>query len=126
MKLEELGVVGNCQIAALIRNTGAVVWCCLPRFDAEPVFASLLDENDGGRFLIGPANGEIGVQRYLQHTNILETIFQTQTGSFRILDFAPRFLQADRAFHPTQLIRIVEPIEGTPRIEVSCEPTLGW
>jgi len=126
MRLEELGVIGNCQFSALVHNTGAVVWCCLPRFDAEPVFASLLDENDGGRFLIGPANGEIGVQRYLQHTNILETIFQTQTGSFRILDFAPRFLQADRAFHPTQLIRIVEPIEGTPRIEVRCEPTLGW
>src|SRR5205085_1605959 len=31
-----------------------------------------------------------------------------------------------RAFRPTQLIRIVEPIAGTPRITVVCEPTLGW
>lgn len=126
MRLEELGVIGNCQFSALIHNGGAVVWCCLPRFDSDPVFSSLLDEENGGQFTIRPANGEIGVQRYLPHTNILETIFQTHTGSFRVIDFAPRFLQADRAFRPTQLIRIVEPIEGTPRIEVRCEPTLGW
>ena len=55
-----------------------------------------------------------------------ETVFQTSTGSFRVIDFAPRFLQFGRAFRPTQLIRIVEPIEGTPRIAVVCEPRLGW
>src|ERR1035438_2943718 len=50
--------------------------------------------------------GEIGVQRYQPNTNILETTFQTPTGSFKIIDFAPRFLHYDRAFRPTQLIRI--------------------
>jgi GH15 family glucan-1,4-alpha-glucosidase len=90
------------------------------------MFATLLDSEDGGRFRIGPANGEIGTQRYVPHTNILETVFQTSTGSFRVLDFAPRFVQFGRAFRPTQLIRIVEPIDGTPRIAVVCEPRLGW
>ena len=85
-----------------------------------------MDSQDGGRFRIGPANGESGTQRYLPNTNILETTFQTSTGSFRVIDFAPRFLQFGRAFRPTQLIRIVEPIEGTPRIAVVCEPRLGW
>lgn len=126
MRLEELGVIGNCQFSALVHRSGSVVWCCLPRFDSDPVFSALLDEQEGGRFQIRPANGEIGVQRYLPHTNILETIFHTETGSFRVIDFAPRFLQAGRAFRPTQLVRIVEPMEGTPRIEVRCEPTLGW
>ena len=90
------------------------------------MFSTLLDSEDGGRFRIGPANGETGTQRYLPNTNILETTFQTPTGSFRVIDFAPRFLQFGRAFRPTQLIRIVEPIEGTPRIAVVCEPRLGW
>ncbi len=62
----------------------------------------------------------------MPNTNILETTFRTSTGSFRVIDFAPRFLQFGRAFRPTQLIRIVEPIEGTPRIAVVCEPRLGW
>ena len=126
MRLEELGVIGNCQFSALVHNSGEIVWCCLPRFDAEPVCSTLLDSEDGGRFRIGPAGGETGAQRYLPNTNILETVFQTSTGSFRVIDFAPRFLQFGRAFRPTQLIRIVEPIEGTPRIAVVCEPRLGW
>ena len=67
-----------------------------------------------------------GIQSYLPNTNILETTFRTSTGSFRVIDFAPRFLQFGRAFRPTQLIRILEPIEGAPRIAVVCEPRLGW
>jgi GH15 family glucan-1,4-alpha-glucosidase len=126
MQLEDLGVIGNCQFSALVHNSGEIVWCCLPRFDSEPVCSTLLDSQDGGRFRISPANGERGTQRYLPNTNILETTFQTSTGSFRVIDFAPRFLQFGRAFRPTQLMRIVEPIEGTPRIAVVCEPKLGW
>jgi GH15 family glucan-1,4-alpha-glucosidase len=90
------------------------------------VFSSLLDSEGGGRFRIGPVGGETGKQRYLPNTNILETTFQTSTGSFRVTDFAPRFLQFGRAFRPTQLIRVVEPTEGTPRIAVICDPRLGW
>jgi len=126
MLLEDLGLIGNCQFSALVHHGGEVVWCCLPRFDSEPVFSTLLDSDDGGRFRISPASGEMGTQRYLPNTNILETTFQNSTGSFRVLDFAPRFLQFGRAFRPTQLIRIVEPIQGTPRISVVCEPRLGW
>jgi GH15 family glucan-1,4-alpha-glucosidase len=126
MLLENLGLIGNCQFSALVHHGGEVVWCCLPRFDSEPVFSTLLDREDGGRFRISPAGGEMGTQRYLPNTNILETTFQDSTGSFRVLDFAPRFLQFGRAFRPTQLVRIVEPIQGTPRISVVCEPRLGW
>src|SRR5437763_3123461 len=112
MRLDELGLIGNCQFSALIHRSGEIVWCCLPRFDSEPVFGSLLDSQDGGAFLVGPAPGGNGTQRYLPNTNILETVFQTPTGSFRILDFAPRFMQHERTFRPTQIYRIVEPIAG--------------
>ena len=126
MQLEDLGLIGNCQFSALIERTGAVVWCCLPRFDSEPVFATLLDHDNGGEFLVGPASGGSGQQRYIPNTNILETTFTTEGGSFRVTDFAPRFMLFGRMFRPTQLFRIVEPIDGTPRIRVRCEPRLGW
>ena len=126
MRLEDLGLIGNCQYSAVIHRSGEVVWCCLPRFDSEPVFSTLLDLDHGGRFRVRPAGGELGVQRYLPNTNVLETTFRSATGSFRVIDFAPRMLQYDRAFRPTQLHRILEPLEGTPRIEVACEPKLGW
>jgi len=126
VRLEDLGLIGNCQFSALVENTGAVVWCCLPRFDSEPVFSTLLDHERGGRFAIEPAEGGRGRQCYLENTNVLETRFSTSSGDFRVLDFAPRFLQYERAFRPTQLFRIVEPLSGTPRIRVDCRPRLGW
>jgi len=126
VKLEDLGLIGNCQFSALVSKSGDVVWCCLPRFDSEPAFSSLLDAEEGGRFRIAAAGGEEGRLRYLPSTNILETVFETPTGHFRVIDFIPRFLQHGRAFRPTQLIRIVEPIDGTPRVVVQCDPRLGW
>ncbi len=126
MRLEDLGLIGNCQFSALIERTGEVVWCCLPRFDSEPVFSTLLDHEGGGRFAVGAVDGAAGSQRYVENTNVLETTFQTEGGAFRVLDFAPRFLEHSRVFHPTQLFRIVEPLQGTPHVRVRCDPTLGW
>ena len=98
MKLEELGVVGNCQFSALIHNSGDVVWCCLPRFDSEPVFSTLLDSQNGGSFRITAAGGETGALSYLPKTNIHETKVETSTGAVRVIDNAPRFLLYGRAF----------------------------
>ena len=126
MRLEEIGLIGNCQFSALVAADGDVTWCCLPRFDSEPMFGSLLDADDGGRFRVAPAGGGHGVQRYLENTNVLETRFDAPDGSFRVLDFAPRFSVHERSFRPTKLIRIVEPVSGTPRVRVVCEPLLGW
>lgn len=98
----------------------------MPRFDAEPVFGSLLDEPKGGSFLISSVDDRLGSQRYLPNTNVLETTFEASDGSFRVVDFAPRFELYGRMFRPTQIIRIVEPISGTPRIRVGCNPVLGW
>jgi len=126
VRLEDLGLIGNCQFSALVARTGEVVWCCLPRFDSDPVFARLLDAERGGGFLVGPADGTGGVQRYLENTNVLETTFRSEDGAFRVLDFAPRFLQHERSFRPTLLLRVLEPLEGSPRVVVRCEPILGW
>ena len=126
MSLADLGLIGNCQLSALVRRDGAIVWSCMPRFDSPPIFASLLDDSEGGRFTIGPPAETAGVQRYLPNTNVLETRFDDKDGAFRILDFAPRFMQYERSFRPTKLVRIVEPLSGTPRIRVLCDPVLGW
>jgi GH15 family glucan-1,4-alpha-glucosidase len=126
VRLEDLGIIGNCQYSALIHRSGEIVWCCLPRFDSDPVFSTLLDSRGGGRFLVGSAGDELGSQRYLPNTNLLETTFQTPSGSFRLIDFAPRMIQHSRAFRPTQLYRILEPLDGTPLIKVVCDPRLGW
>ena len=124
--LDRLGLIGNCQCAAHVDARGSIVWSCLPRFDSEPVFSTLLDAKDGGHFTIAPADGSRGTQRYIENTNVLETRFDAPEGSFRVLDFCPRFIQFERSFRPTKIVRVVEPLSGTPRISVNCEPRLGW
>ncbi len=127
MRLEDLGLIGNCQCSALVERTGSIVFACLPRFDSDPVFGALLDAQDGGRFTIGPAAGTpLGVQRYIENTNVLTTTFHTSEGSFRVVDFIPRFELYQRMFRPTQIFRRIEPIDGTPVVSVRCEPRLGW
>jgi len=125
-RLEDVGLIGNGQYAAHVASDGDVVWCCLPRFDAEPIFAAMLDAQRGGHFLVGPEAGGNGRQHYLPNTNVLVTEFEGEQGAFRVIDFAPRFQQHQRAFHPTQLFRIIEPIRGAPRVQVRCEPVVGW
>jgi alpha,alpha-trehalase len=61
MYLSDLALIGNCQHSALVSRSGSVVWSCMPRFDSPPLFASLLDELDGGSFCIAPADGSAGV-----------------------------------------------------------------
>ena len=38
----DLAVVGNSRIGALIDTDASVVWMCIPRFDGNPVYCSLL------------------------------------------------------------------------------------
>src|SRR6476660_4949027 len=42
-----LGLIGNCAISALVDPRGAIIWCCMPRFDGDPIFHALLDSADG-------------------------------------------------------------------------------
>jgi GH15 family glucan-1,4-alpha-glucosidase len=122
------GLVGNCQISALIHQNASVDWLCLPRPDSAPVFGHLLDP-EGGSFRIGPEASQIKTchQRYLPNTNILTTEIETTAGDvFRVTDFCPRFEQHGRIYRPMALFRIVEPIHGSPQIKVICRPVSGW
>ncbi len=123
------GLIGNCQSSALISKEGSVDWLCFPRPDSEPVFGRLLDP-DGGYFAItlGNPHGAVRTEQYyLDNTNILVTeIFDHGGNRIRITDFFPRFEQYGRAYRPTSLFRIVEPLSTSPAIRVECRPVSGW
>ncbi|HXD39195.1 MAG TPA: glycoside hydrolase family 15 protein [Ramlibacter sp.] len=123
-----LGVIGNCAYSALIDERGGIVWCCLPRFDGDPVFNALLDQSDaasGWSFEI--EDFERSEQDYRPNTAILRTrLFDTQGQGVEITDFAPRFSSRDRMFRPLTLIRRVKVISGTPRLRVLIRPRFDW
>jgi len=127
----ELGAIGNCGISALVDKVGRIVWCCMPRFDSDPVFHALLNSADGvpdaGSFAIEIENFSHSEQAYDPCTAILRTrLFSTDGTSIEITDFAPRFFNRDRIFRPAQIVRRVRVLQGTPRIRVAVQPLGRW
>ncbi len=123
-----LGVIGNCAFSALVDARGRIVWCCLPRFDADPVFNALLDSGEkGSAFAIEIENFAHSRQWYEPNTAVLHTqLFDSSGQSIEITDFAPRFYQRSRFFRPMTLVRRVRPLQGAPRIRVSLDLRFDW
>ena len=127
----ELGLVGNCTFNALIDHAGAVVWCCMPRPDGDPVLHSLLGsagaDRAPGRFAIEVADLAETRQRYVPNTAILETELVDRDGNVaRITDFAPRFTDRGRTFRPLMLVRRITPARGHPTIRVRLSPMFEY
>ena len=112
--------------AALVGTDGSVDWCCFPRFDSPSVFAAILDRDVGGLFRIAPsAVCPPGDQSYVDHTNILETTFTTETGVVKLTDFMPVTGDDDNnpdtvpPDPPHEIHRIVTCLFG--EVEMRCE-----
>lgn len=117
------GLIGNCAYLALVDTNANVSWLCWPKFDSSFLFGSLLDKEKGGEYSITPADPNFtSEQYYLPNTNILVTEFHCEDGSYKVVDFAPRFLNYDRYYKPLLMARRIIPLEGTPRIKVVCRP----
>ena len=123
MLLEDYGLIGDLQSAALVGRTGAVEWLCLPRFDSASCLSALLGDERHGLWLVAPA-GEARAtsRRYRPGTLVLETDFETADGAVRLIDFMPR-----RADGPPRVMRIVEGLRGRVpiRMELSLRPDYG-
>lgn len=124
----KLGVIGNCAFSALLDERARLVWCCLPRFDGDPVFNALLDPSENGSLwafeLEQFARSE---QWYEPNTAILKTrLFDSQGQGIEITDLAPRFWNRGRMFRPLTLIRRVAVLSGSPRVRVLVRPRFDW
>ncbi len=125
----DLWPIGNCQVSGLIDRTGALVWGCVPRVDGDPVFCSLLNNNnrDAGiwRFEL---EGQTHVDQYYErNTPTLITRLQAADGSaVEIRDFCPRFENSGRMHRPVAFVRIVRPVAGTPRMKTVLRPMHGY
>lgn len=127
-----LGVIGNCSLAALIDARGRIVWCCLPRFDGDPVFHALVDgdpdrENARGFCAIELDGFARSEQYYQPNTAILVTrLFASDGSAIEIRDFCPRFILHGRTFRPQMIVRRVLPLSGDPRVRIRVRPSFGY
>ena len=121
------GVIGNCQSAALISNTGSMDWCCLPEFDSSSVFAKLLDKKIGGSFEIIVSGDYKTEQSYIYKTNLLVTKFKNGEDQFEIVDFMPRYKSEENGYYaPPDVIRYIKLVSGKPKFKVKYDPKLEY
>jgi GH15 family glucan-1,4-alpha-glucosidase len=119
LPIENYGVIGNMKSIALIGMNGSIDFLCYPNFDSPTVFAALLDDQKGGRFIIEPQLTEARVrQLYLPNTNILITRFLAEEGVVEITDFMPIGRDAEE---PNEIVRIVTVIRGTVACNMRCQ-----
>jgi GH15 family glucan-1,4-alpha-glucosidase len=121
-----LAVIGNCNIAALVDTSGAIVWGCWPRLDGDPLFSALVGgaAPEHGFFSVGFDEVASSEQTYERNTAIVRTVLTDASGaSFSITDFVPRFRQFGRVYRPLMIVRIIEPISGMPSIRVRLRPS---
>ncbi|MDF3845528.1 glycoside hydrolase family 15 protein [Pseudomonas citronellolis] len=121
----DLGLIGNCRVAALVNRQARLVWWCYPNFDGDPAFSRLLAGDEEKGFCDVLLDGMVSSHsEYQPNTAIIRTTLTDAAGNaVRITDFAPRFLQYGRYFRPAQLCRLVEPVQGLPRVTLRMRPT---
>ena len=121
----DLAVIGNGRTAALLDPSARIVWWCLPRYDGDPVFCRLLAGNEEKGFTDVVLDGMVETRSdYARNTAIVVTeLTDRNGGAVRVTDFSPRFHVYGRTFRPPQLMRIIEPIAGTPRVTIRFRAT---
>ncbi len=106
-RIEDYALLSSTRSAALVGLDGSIDWLCAPRFDSGAMFASLLGDEENGRWRIAPTAAPSQTRRrYLDGTLVLETVFDVEQGQVRLIDLMPL---GDGGAH---IVRIVEGVRG--------------
>jgi GH15 family glucan-1,4-alpha-glucosidase len=120
-RIEDYGLIGDCETAALVGRDGSIDWLCWPAFDSDACFAALLGSHRNGRWLIQPAE-EITKcsRRYWDNTLILETRFETANGVVALIDFMPPRGNA------SDVVRLVRGARGRVKLQMQLVIRFGF
>ena len=120
-RIEDYGLIGDCETAALVGLDGSIDWLCWPAFDSDACFAGLLGTRKHGRWLIAPAE-EIKKtsRRYRGDTLILETRFETANGVVALIDFMPPRGNA------SDVVRLVRGVSGKVKMRMELIIRFGF
>jgi GH15 family glucan-1,4-alpha-glucosidase len=121
LRIEDYGLIGDCETAALVGRDGSIDWLCWPAFDSDACFAALLGTPKNGRWLIAPA-AEVkkSTRRYWDNTLILETHLETHDGEVALIDFMPPRGNA------SDVVRLVRGIRGRVKMRMELVIRFGF
>ncbi len=122
-------MIGDCHGAAMVSSAGSIDWCCLMRFDGDPVVFRLLDWARGGFWSVEPLELRRTERAYVERTNILKTRFETAQGTLEVTDFMPVGRARTASVHnyvslnaPGWLVRRFACIEGEVDVVTRLHP----
>jgi GH15 family glucan-1,4-alpha-glucosidase len=119
--IEDYGLIGDCETAALVGRDGSIDWLCWPAFDSDACFAALLGDHRNGRWLIQPAEAVKKSSRcYWHNTLILETRFETASGVVALIDFMPP------RGHASDVVRLVRGVSGAVKLQMQMVIRFGF
>ena len=78
--------IGDGRTVALIALDGSIDWWAIADMHSPPVFSALLDAEGGGAVGLCPDGPYTVERRYVEATNVVETVFTTDAGSVRVTD----------------------------------------
>ena len=120
-RIEDYGLIGDCETAALVGRDGSIDWLCWPAFDSDACFAALLGTSRNGRWLLAPAETiKRTSRRYRDDTLILETRFETNGGVVELIDFMPP------RGHASDVVRLVRGISGRVKMHMELVIRFGF
>ena len=120
-RIEDYGLIGDCETAALVGRDGSIDWLCWPAFDSDACFAALLGTHKHGRWLIAPAKEITRTsRRYRGNTLILETRFETADGVVELIDFMPPRGNA------SDVVRLVRGVSGRVKLRMQLVIRFGF
>jgi GH15 family glucan-1,4-alpha-glucosidase len=120
-KIEDYGLIGDCETAALVGRDGSIDWLCWPAFDSDACFTALLGTSKHGRWKIAPADEVTGSsRRYWDNTLILETRFETADGVVALIDFMPPRGNA------SDVVRLVRGVSGRVKLRMELVIRFGF
>lgn len=120
-KIENYALIGDCETAALVGRNGSIDWLCWPAFDSDACFAAILGTPKNGRWLVAPSADVTRIsRRYLGETLILETRFETKSGTVALIDFMPPRGKA------SDIVRLVRGVSGTVKMRMELVIRFGF
>ena len=124
--IENYGLIGDMRTAALVGTSGSIDWLCFPHFDSPSVFAAILDDGNGGRFVIAPIDEEFrSKQLYFPDSNVLVTRSLVDSGVAEVADFMPVGPTAE-GYGRRCVVRHVRSIRGTVTLRMRCAPAFDF
>ena len=121
--IEDYGVIGDLQTAALVGPGASIDALCLPDLDSPSIFAAHVDRDKGGAFALSPILGEATEKKiYLPDTNILLSRFLSEEGIAEVTDF----MHLQEGSESQAIVRRARVIKGAVRFRMICAPRFDY